>query len=77
MVSASCGTNGSNLGETYFLKLVKNQAMEIWLLQKQNTTIKLKDMSSPSFLTLPLGKKHLQKLRPIKFQYQQYIKWYL
>ena len=29
MVTASCGTNGSNLGETYFLKLVKKQAMEI------------------------------------------------
>ena len=57
MLVASCGTNGSNLGETYFLRLVKKQAMEIWLLQKQNTTIKLKDMSSPSFLTLPLGKK--------------------
>ena len=29
MVAASCETNGSNLGETYFLKLVKKQAMEI------------------------------------------------
>lgn len=59
MVAASRGTNGSNLGETYFLRLVKKQALEIWLSQKQNTTIKLKDMSSPSFLTLPLGKKNL------------------
>jgi len=57
MLVASCGTNGSNLWETYFLRLVKKQAMEIWLLQKQNTTIKLKDMSSPSFLTFPLRKK--------------------
>ena len=61
-VAVSCGTNGSNLGEMYFLKLVKKQAMEIWLLQKQNTTIKLKDMSSPSFLILPLGKKYLLKI---------------
>lgn len=29
MLVASYGTNGSNLGETYILRLVKKQAMEI------------------------------------------------